>query len=315
MLNARTACGMIWFALVLVISFSTWGSCPKLPIADVSSATAFAADENASFQFPLASMDSVLEASCAIFCAPAGITFGPKDEYHTAEDYHLPAGTPVYAMANGQVSFSGRMDGYGWLIVVDHPQANLYSLYGHLSPSRWHIRSGSVSKGTLIGYLGDADENGGTAEHPMRTHLHFSVRAGQRADYPGKGEWRWQAGWTKPCPTDVGWLHPSGVIVNQQIPPGGFPNPQGGILEIWGSELLFAGVYVLCGVGVLVFAVKKNQSILLVIWGVVLLGVAGAFLSQGMRTGSAIAAMASILLVLGGTRFIHAFVKRRAHAQ
>ncbi|MCK5828016.1 M23 family metallopeptidase [Candidatus Bipolaricaulota bacterium] len=303
---------MTWIALVLVASSSAWGSCPKLPIADISSAETFATDEKAVFQFPLASMDSIAEASCAVFCAPAGITFGPKDEVHTAEDYRLPAGTPVYAMADGQVSFSGRMDGYGWLIVVDHPQANLYSLYGHLSPSRWHIRSGSVAKGALIGYLGDADENGGTAEHPMRTHLHFGVRAGQRADYPGKGEWRWQAGWVKPCPTDVGWLHPSGVIVRQQIPPGGFPNPQGGIVEIWGSELLFAGVYLLCGIAILVFAIKKNQPILLVIWGVVLLGVAVIFMSQGMKTGAAVATMASILLVLGSTHLIRALVARRA---
>jgi len=314
MLSTRLLRGMIWLAFVLVISSPAWASCPKIPIADVSLAAAFATDDTAPFQFPLTSMDSAVEESCTVFCRPAGITFGPKDEYHTAEDYFAPAGTPVYAMADGQVSFSGRMEGYGWLIIVDHPQANLYSLYGHLSPSRWHIRSGSVSKGTLIGYLGDADENGGTAERPLRTHLHFGVRAGQRADYPGKGEWRWQAGWIKSCPTDVGWLHPSGIIVSQHIPLGGFLSPQGGVLEVWGRELLLASIYVLCGVVMLVLAIKKNQPILLVIWGVVLLGVAGVFVSQGMRTGGAVAAMAFILLVLGGTRFIQAFVKRRAQA-
>ncbi len=137
------------------------------------------------FQFPLASMKGIVESSCAVFCSPAGITLGPKDQAHTAEDYRLPAGIPVWAMADGQVSFSGRMDGYGWLIVIDHPQANLYSLHGHLSPSRWHIDCGRVTKGKLIGTLGDADENGGAPEHPMRPHLHFSVRAGQQADYPG----------------------------------------------------------------------------------------------------------------------------------
>jgi hypothetical protein len=41
----------------------------------------------------------------------------------------------------------------------------------------------------MISYLGDPDENGGSAEHPLRTHLHFGVRVGQRADYPGDG-WR-----------------------------------------------------------------------------------------------------------------------------
>lgn len=305
----------IWLLLVLVLVLSSpaWALCPKQPIADVSSAMAYTTDENAIFQFPVASMDSIVEASCAVFCAPSGITFGPKDTYYAAEDYHLPAGTPVYAMADGQVSFSGRMDGYGWLIVVDHPQANLYSLYGHLSPSRWHIRSGPVAKGALIGYLGDADENGGTAEHPMRTHLRFGLRSGQRADYPGKGAWRWQAGWIEPCPTDVGWLHPSGIINSQSIPPGGYPNPHGGLFEIWGSELRLVGVYALCGIAALVLAIKKNQPLFLVMWGVALFGVAFLSVSQGMKMGTTIAAMAVILLVLGSTGLIRQLVTRRRH--
>ncbi len=29
----------------------------------------------------------------------------------------------VYAMADGRVSFSGTAGGYGWLIIIDHPQA------------------------------------------------------------------------------------------------------------------------------------------------------------------------------------------------
>ena len=41
----------------------------------------------------------------------------------------------MYAIADGEISFSGSKGGYGWLIIIDHPQANLYSLYGHLSPA------------------------------------------------------------------------------------------------------------------------------------------------------------------------------------
>ena len=62
----------------------------------------------------------------------------------------MPAGTPVYAVADGEISFSGPMGGYGWLIIIDHPQANLYSLYGHLSPGRWRMESGTVEKGEMI---------------------------------------------------------------------------------------------------------------------------------------------------------------------
>lgn len=110
---------------------------------------------------------------------------------HLAVGPRSPAGTPVYAMAAGGVTFSAPMGGYGWLIMVDHPQANLYSLDGHLSPSRWHSERGPVEKGQLLAYLGDADENGGSAARPLRPHLHFGIRTGQRADYPGIGEWRW----------------------------------------------------------------------------------------------------------------------------
>jgi len=161
----------------------------------------------------------------------------PDVEYHAAEDYYAPAGTPVYAMADGDVSFSGRMGGYGWLVIVDHSWANLYTLYGHLSPSRWHVDGGSVERGDLLGYLGDDWENGGSEESPLQPHLHLGVRAGRRTDYPGKGEWRWMAGWIKPCPSDLGWLQPSAVIAAQTVPEGGFVAPEGGLFERWGVEL------------------------------------------------------------------------------
>ena len=129
-----------------------------------------------------------------------------------------PSPTPV-GLANAE--------GYGWLILIDHPQANLYSLYGHLSPSRWQLRTGTqVARGDLIAYLGDSDVNGGSQEHPVDTHLHFGIRAGQTADYPARGAWRYMGGWITLCPQDVGWLQPSLVMTRQQIPVGGYPQPQ-----------------------------------------------------------------------------------------
>jgi len=53
------------------------------------------------------------------------------------------------------------------------------------------------------------------------------------------GEWRWQAGWTKLCPQDLGWLQPSVIITSQDIPVGGFPEPAAGFVAKWGIELLF----------------------------------------------------------------------------
>jgi len=134
---------------------------------------------------------------------------------HAAEDLEGSPGTAVYAIADGMISFSGKKGGYGLLIIIDHPQTNTYSLYGHLSPSRWHRETGLVMKGELIAYIGDSDENGSSARYgEMVPHLHFGIRQGQRTDYPASGDWRWMAGWTYACPAEIGWLQPSQFIMD-----------------------------------------------------------------------------------------------------
>ncbi|MFO7742825.1 MAG: M23 family metallopeptidase [Anaerolineae bacterium] len=218
-------------------------ACASPVPVDLSDPETHALDDDLPFRFPLDDHTVHLSAEpfyCP-FAAPGWAKRGPfvHRENHAAEDTLRPAGTPVYAMADGEVSFSGPMGGYGWLVIVDHQEANLYSLYGHLSPSRWQIEPGPVAKADLIGYLGDPDENGGSAENPLRTHLHFGVRLGQRADYPSNGAWRWQAGWIRRCPQDVGWLQPSLVITEQEVSSGGFPGPAGGFLVRWWIELLY----------------------------------------------------------------------------
>jgi murein DD-endopeptidase MepM/ murein hydrolase activator NlpD len=230
-------------------------------------------------------------------------------EYHAAEDSLQPAGTPVYAMADGTVSFSGPMGGYGWLVIIDHPQANLYSLYGHLSPSRWRIASGTVEKGEPIGYLGDPDENGGSAKRPLRTHLHFGIRAGQRADYPGTGEWRWQAGWIRPCPQDLGWLQPSTVITGQQIPVDGFPEPASGFAAKWGIELFFAGIYLFSGINMFIFAIRKEKPLVLVFCGVVMLAAGWYFANAKWRMSPLLFVMAALLLATGAYRSVRRSTK------
>jgi murein DD-endopeptidase MepM/ murein hydrolase activator NlpD len=222
--------------------------------ADLSSAAGFVDDDGLPFRFPLDDLTSDSSPSFTLFCTSSS---GPESsrKYHAAEDYFRPAGTPVYAIADGKIAFSGPMGGYGWLIIVEHPQANLYSLYGHLSPSRYRMRRGPVEKGTLLAYLGDAHENGGNAKRPLEPHLHLGLRAGQRADYPGKGEWRWQAGWIVPCPTALGWLQPSAIITSQEIPMGGFSPPtvsSSEWLAKWGIELLFGTLYTIASTGALI---------------------------------------------------------------
>ncbi|MGB2897029.1 MAG: M23 family metallopeptidase [Anaerolineales bacterium] len=308
--NPRFLTCSILFVFLLAGCSQLPESCPSFTPVDLSPAEKFAGDDNLAFQFPLDS--SVYEAPFSTGFATYGrVNRGGLShyEYHAAEDSLQPAGTPVYAMADGNISFSGPMGGYGWLIIIDHPQANLYSLYGHLSPSRWRAGSGDVEKGELIAYLGDSDENGGSAEHPLRTHLHFGVRLGQRADYPDMGEWRWQAGWIKPCPQDLGWLQPSVIITSQDIPVGGFLVPAEGFVAKWGLELLFTGIYLVGGACMLAFAIKKNKPLMLVIYSSLMIAVGWVFYSKGTRMSYAIFAMAFLFLSIGFYWFIRYYTK------
>lgn len=224
----------------------------------------------------------------------------PDLAFHAAEDYKRPAGTPVYAMADGRISFSGRAGGYGWLVLIDHPQANLYSLYGHLSPSRWKLASDTpVKRGDMIAYLGDPDENGGSAEQPVQPHLHFGIRAGQTRDYPPRGEWRYMAGWIRLCPQDLGWLQPSLVITSQEIPPGGYPQPELGFFTRWGFELAITSIYTIGGVFMLIFGVKKRQRFSLLFPGLLVVAAGIVLHSRGLLSSYALVVMGILILAVG----------------
>jgi len=267
-------------------------NCYQQPLADLSGALAYAGDDELEFRYPLAELGSERDPIPAKFCSGGGL--GSKRKYHAAEDYHLPAGTPVYAFADGEISFSGRMDGYGWLIIIDHPWANLYSLYGHLSPSRWMLKSGAVEKGDLIGYLGDSDENGGSKKNPLVTHLHFGIRAGQRTDYTGMGEWRWMAGWIKPCPSDLGWLQPSLIITSQEVPPGGFLAPKAGLVKGWGIELSFILIYFLGTLVASISSIKKKNLLIPAVNGILMILAGYLFSAKGTITSYPLYGMAAV---------------------
>ena len=294
-LNSRLLLCSIFLVLLIPACTQSPGSCPRQLAADLSGALDYAANDQLDFRYPLDELGEDVRPYPAVFCT-SGLA-GSSREYHAAEDYYLPAGTPVYAMADGIISFSGPMGGYGWLIIVDHPQANFYSLYGHLSPSRWRLESGPVEKGDLIAYLGDSDENGGSPDQPLRTHLHFGIRAGQRTDYPGMGEWRWQAGWIKPCPRDLGWIQPSGFITGQEIPDGGFPEPAAGLIEKWGVELAFIGVYLLGAIAALVVVIRKNKPGISAIYGSLMIVGGWVLINKGTRISYALFSIAAVMLV------------------
>ena len=259
----------------------------------------YAQDDRLPFRFPLEDAKSYLDGEPATFCTAGRNRLDDPYDYHAAEDYFQPAGTPVYAMADGKVSFSGQKGGYGWLIIIDHPQYNIYSLYGHLSPSSWYVKPGTVSKGDLIGYLGDSHENGGSREQPLEPHLHLGIRAGQRGDYSAKGEWRWMAGWIRLCPGDIGWLRPSEVIGGQSIPAAGYSKPKVDFLTLWGVETLFGLLYLSSGIGVVIYATRKDRPWLAILAGAVMLIAGSIFYKEGWKISPVLLTLSFVLFFSG----------------
>ncbi|WP_342436722.1 M23 family metallopeptidase [Paenibacillus sp. FSL L8-0436] len=76
---------------------------------------------------------------------------------------------PVYAMAEGTVTLAGAASGYGQAIIINHG-SGLVTTYGHLS-AQMHVSVGDrVSKGQLIGQIGQ-----GIVGRSTGSHLHFQV--------------------------------------------------------------------------------------------------------------------------------------------
>jgi murein DD-endopeptidase MepM/ murein hydrolase activator NlpD len=95
--------------------------------------------------------------------------------FHQGVDFAAPQGSPVVAVADGVVTFSGRRSGYGNLIEISH--ANGYATrYGHNSVNG--VSEGQpIRKGQVIGAVGAT----GTATGP---HVHFEVRRNGEALNP-----------------------------------------------------------------------------------------------------------------------------------
>ena len=86
--------------------------------------------------------------------------------FHQGVDFAAPRGTPIVAVADGDVVFSGRRNGYGQIVEVRH--ANGYiTRYAHNSANL--VQEGQhVRKGQHIAAVGAT----GTATGP---HCHFEV--------------------------------------------------------------------------------------------------------------------------------------------
>lgn len=111
--------------------------------------------------------------------------FGPRESpggigssNHRGIDLAAPTGTPIYAAADGVVSASGPVNGYGNWVVIDHVLngERVSTLYGHMTNASIKVRTGDqVTKGQHI--AGVASEGNSTGPH-----LHFEVWPGGRFD-------------------------------------------------------------------------------------------------------------------------------------
>lgn len=102
-------------------------------------------------------------------------TLGGRRDYHTGIDIDGRTGDPIRAAESGKVSFSGRISGYGNIIIVDHP-GGYSTVYAHNSANL--VQKGqSVSKGEVIARLGATGNATGS-------HLHFEVRVNSKPVNP-----------------------------------------------------------------------------------------------------------------------------------
>jgi len=95
-------------------------------------------------------------------------------EFHAGSDLAAPLGTPILAVADGVVSFTGRRGTYGGLITIEHTVGGhrVTSYYAHLYDYGIHVATGdTVAAGQQIGDVGSAGKSTGP-------HLHLEIHPG-----------------------------------------------------------------------------------------------------------------------------------------
>lgn len=94
---------------------------------------------------------------------------------HNGVDIPAPAGTPIYAAADGQVMYAGWMNGYGNTIMIDHGKNkngyHVITLYAHCSSL--NVAKDSFVQGgkTIVARVGSTGRSTGN-------HLHWGLKIG-----------------------------------------------------------------------------------------------------------------------------------------
>jgi murein DD-endopeptidase MepM/ murein hydrolase activator NlpD len=131
-------------------------------------------------------LGSIPETTRVVFPLPSGTWvrssgFGTRIDpvtgrpaFHAGTDFSAAEGTPIFAIADGIVSWAGPYGGYGQLIVIEHTVngERVASAYGHMWPIGVHVTVGErVTAGEHIADVGSSGKSTGS-------HLHFEIRPG-----------------------------------------------------------------------------------------------------------------------------------------
>jgi murein DD-endopeptidase MepM/ murein hydrolase activator NlpD len=93
--------------------------------------------------------------------------FNGEGAFHSGVDISSAYGHPIVAPADGVVTFTDVMGGYGKAIMINHGNG-ISTRYGHLAG--FAVTAGqAVHRGDVIGYVGDSGRSTGP-------HLHYEVR-------------------------------------------------------------------------------------------------------------------------------------------
>lgn len=103
--------------------------------------------------------------------------FTGKREFHKGIDIANHFYTPIKATVDGKVVFTGRRQGYGLSVIVNH-RCGYRTVYGHLSMIK--VQAGNrVKRGEVIGLLGSTGRSTGP-------HLHYEILVNKRHVNPWK---------------------------------------------------------------------------------------------------------------------------------
>ena len=102
---------------------------------------------------------------------------------HQGWDLLADLNSPVFAIADGTVTYGYSTSGYGNWVQLRFTTADgsvRYAFYAHLQPASFS-RAGQVSQGGTLGFVGRSGNAGGPG---IPTHLHFEIRT---VPHPGSG--------------------------------------------------------------------------------------------------------------------------------